>query len=398
MASLRKFKASRFWFAVYRDAAGKQCNRSTKMPFTGEGDTTRARGKDAAVKLGLAHHIAKTYEDMERGHPTEQHVQKVLLDIFAKVNKRRIEPAVTDTYFRAWLGRVKTRRGDGATLSRYENVVDRFVDSLGTRRVAQLVDLGAHDVQAFVDGLIADGKAPATVRIEHKILNAAFAEAMKQGLAAQNPAAMVSVPMHAGESRKPFEWSQVRAILAGIDGEWKTATMLGAFTGARLGDCVSMRWRNIDLPARLIRFRPMKAKANGADIVVPMHPDLEAHLMTVPTPDGADAAEQPLCPELARLSIGGRSGLSRKFHAILGSAGIENELARKGKGKGRSFSWYGFHSLRHTFNTVLLNQGVAQELRMKLSGHASEEMNSRYSHAEIETLRAAVAKLPGVSS
>lgn len=398
MASLRKFKASPFWFAVYRDASGKQCNRSTKIKIAGDGLNERARGKDSADKLKLAREIADTYERMERGHPTEQHVQKVLLDIFEKVNKRRMVPAVTETFFAGWLERVKTRRGAGGTHSRYEAVVNRFLGTLGARKTVQLADILPDDVQALVDAQARAGKASATVKIEHKILSAVFGAALKQGLIASNPAAAVSVPIAAGESRKPFEWPQVRAILGAAKGEWKTAVLLGVFTGARLGDCVTMQWRHVDLPGKVIRFRPSKTKAKGGEIVVPLHADLEAHLMALPMPDGAGAAEQPLCPTLAAGSISGRAGLSRKFKEILVDAGIENEQTRQGSKKGRSFSAYSFHSLRHTFNTVLMNKGVSQELRMRLSGHKSEEMNTRYSHAEIETLRAAVAQLPGVTS
>jgi integrase len=54
--------------------------------------------------------------------------------------------------------------------------------------------------------------------------------------------------------------------------------------------------------------------------------------------------------------------------------------------------------LRHSFNSMLLNSGVGEDLRMRLSGHASTEMNRRYSHAEVETLRAAVAKLPRINA
>jgi integrase len=190
----------------------------------------------------------------------------------------------------------------------------------------------------------------------------------------------------------------VQEILQAAEGDWKTAVMLGVFTGARLGDCVSMEWRHVDFQNRVVRFRPSKTKAKGGEIVIPLHDDLEVHLMALPMPDGENAGKQPLCPELAKVEIGGRSGLSRKFKELLGTAGVENEQTRQGEGKGRSLSAYSFHSLRHTFNTVLMNQGVSQELRMKLSGHASEAMNSRYSHAEIETLRAAVGKLPGVAS
>ncbi|MFM9955474.1 MAG: tyrosine-type recombinase/integrase [Opitutaceae bacterium] len=400
MASLRKFKASRFWFAVYRDATGKQCNRSTKISVAGDGENVRARGTDAAAKRRLAHQIAKTYEDTERGHPTEQHVQKVLLDIFEKVNKKRIEPKITETFFRNWLDGVRTARPKGGTAERYGNVIERFLDSLGTRRKVQLADILPGDVQSFVAAAASDGKAAATVKFEHKIIKSVFADALNNGHVLSNPAAAVKTPPAAGESRKPFEWHQVRAILQAAEGDWKTAVMLGVYTGARLGDCVSMEWRQVDFQTGekgVLRFRPSKTKAKGGEIVIPLHKDLAAHLKSLPMPDGENAGKQPLCPELAKVKISGRSGLSRKFKELLGAAGVENEQTRQGEGKGRSLSAYSFHSLRHTFNTVLMNKGVPQELRMKLSGHASEAMNSRYSHAEIETLRAAVGKLPGVA-
>ncbi len=56
-----------------------------------------------------------------------------------------------------------------------------------------------------------------------------------------------------------------------------------------------------------------------------------------------------------------------------------------------------FHALRHSLTSALLNAGVAQELRMKLTGHKSAAVHRGYSHAEMGTLRAAVAKLPGLT-
>jgi integrase len=52
-----------------------------------------------------------------------------------------------------------------------------------------------------------------------------------------------------------------------------------------------------------------------------------------------------------------------------------------------------FHSLRHYFNTALLNQGVDEATRMKLSGHSTPEMSRKYSHADLDLLRAAIAKI-----
>ena len=64
-------------------------------------------------------------------------------------------------------------------------------------------------------------------------------------------------------------------------------------------------------------------------------------------------------------------------------------------GKGtRNFTKRTFHSLRHSFNSVLANAGVAEEVRMKLTGHSSKAMNMRYTHLEVRTLKIAVTSLP----
>lgn len=81
----------------------------------------------------------------------------------------------------------------------------------------------------------------------------------------------------------------------------------------------------------------------------------------------------------------------------MGVAGIENkELGTENGRHRRAVSAYGFHSLRHTFNTMLAEAGVAQDLRMALSGHAGERVNERYTHRGLQTLRAAVCKIPGI--
>ena len=80
-------------------------------------------------------------------------------------------------------------------------------------------------------------------------------------------------------------------------------------------------------------------------------------------------------------------------------AGIKGRILRRRKkgSAGRTTSSLGFHSLRHSFNSALANLGVAQEVRQKLTGHASAEQNRRYTHAEISVLRSAVDLLPRVS-
>jgi integrase len=53
-----------------------------------------------------------------------------------------------------------------------------------------------------------------------------------------------------------------------------------------------------------------------------------------------------------------------------------------------------FHSLRHTYSSILANSGVPEELRMALTGHTTRAIHQRYTHHELERLRDAVALLP----
>jgi integrase len=76
-------------------------------------------------------------------------------------------------------------------------------------------------------------------------------------------------------------------------------------------------------------------------------------------------------------------------------AGVEGKITQHAKG-GRALSNLSFHSLRHSFNSALANAGVSQEIRQKLTGHASAEMNKLYTHHDLEPLRAAIATLPTV--
>jgi len=108
-----------------------------------------------------------------------------------------------------------------------------------------------------------------------------------------------------------------------------------------------------------------------------------------------DSQKAPVFPTLYGKSSAGKSGLSMAFGRLMEGAGIaQGTIRERGKGVGRKVSARSFHSLRHSFNTVLVNAGVPQELRMKLTGHSSTEMNAVYSHHELSVIRGALEHLP----
>ena len=164
--------------------------------------------------------------------------------------------------------------------------------------------------------------------------------------------------------------------------------LLGYYTGARLSDCADMKFQNVDFVQGVLDFT---ARKTGTRVVVPIHLGLGAHLQKL---DFAGRPETFLCPALAGKRTCGNNGLSLQFRQIMLRAGID---ARTGPGMGiRQFAKLSFHSLRHSFNSALANAGVAQETRMKLTGHSSIAVNGDYTHLELPKLRAAVGTLPQV--
>jgi integrase len=57
-----------------------------------------------------------------------------------------------------------------------------------------------------------------------------------------------------------------------------------------------------------------------------------------------------------------------------------------------------FHALRHTATSLLKNAGVSDVIARDIIGHESEAVSRTYTHIESETKRAALDKLPDVTS
>ncbi|MDB6126520.1 MAG: hypothetical protein JWM35_416 [Verrucomicrobia bacterium] len=384
MASVHKDPRNRspFWYAAFTLPDGTRCFKSTKL----------VERKKAFV---LALEWERLGRDAAEQDPVGAQISKVNRDIYERTTGIKLEIVHVGTHLRAWAKRsseLKAKR----TGERYSQVVEDFLKHLGRgRERANLNSISTADVQAFISSEHASGKASTTIEMLVKVLRAPFNQAFRQGLIAKNPVAGVEIPQGYSEQRDVFTWAQVGMLLEVAQGEWKTAILLSVYCGMRLGDCVNLKWSNIDLGAGVITFVPEKTSRGKRrkELTVPIHPTLRAHLDRLA---GSDSPEQRLCPGLQVRGSSGRNGLSMEFiHSIMKEAGIATEAGeRKVKGKGRTFNKLSFHSLRHTFNSELANQGVPQDVRRMLTGHSSDRMNDRYSHFDGKTLVEAVQKLP----
>lgn len=166
--------------------------------------------------------------------------------------------------------------------------------------------------------------------------------------------------------------------------EWKTAILLAYYSGLRLRDAVSLSWENVNFELRQIRYFPFKSNRGQSrrpdwkkhvrrQLEVPLMPEVEAHLLSLPSSD--DAATK-VSPALATKSTGGNRGLSSMFQRVMAAAEIRSDRGVEKKGKGRQFKTLGFHSLRHTFVSELANADVPADVRRQSAVIATRRSTS----------------------
>src|SRR5665213_3643203 len=356
MASLHRDTRGKspFWYVSYRTPDGHQRFRSTK-----ERDRKKAEAFAAAINASLG--------KAKAGALTETAARSILADLYQEINGQALRFLTIEAWFGACLRRVQKLRGR-TTHQRYQAVIAHFLRFIGpTRSKAPLESLHSDEIQRFADGRLAEGRASKTVQNDLKPIGKFLRDAERKGLLLRSPMGAVEIPEAAGETRDPFSEAELSMLLnylsaatdAGnarlsaseraLRGDWKTAVNLGLYLGARLGDCTNLCWSNVDFARKQVRFVP-ETNRKKQELVIPMHSELEAYLLTLPS---ADKASDFLCVTLGGAEAGKRGRLSNEFASILTVAGIDRRAGREKRGKGRTFFRLGFHSLRHTFNSMM---------------------------------------------
>ncbi|HZM02199.1 MAG TPA: site-specific integrase [Candidatus Saccharimonadales bacterium] len=372
MASVTKHPKSQFWTACFSGRDGRQMKRSAK--------TT---DRNAALEIALE--LERVERQARAGTVTTNQLRKVLNDVSVKVNGDTLTTPPVEEYLADWLKSIAARNAP-ATLERYRNTVKLFVASLNGRAKKPVTSVTPKDIEDFLTWRLNTGVAPKTAIVDLKTLNTAFRRAEAFGTILKNPVAAIRPPKCESSERDVFTSEEAKRLVEAAPSlEWQTLILLGYFVGARLGDCVSMKWENVNPEHGAIIYVQQKT---GKKVIVPMHFHVIEHLKYLSTFGTAGF----LCPKLASKGSGGKHGLSEGFKRIVKKAGID-PMTVKGKGT-RNFTKRTFHSLRHSFNSALANAGVAEEIRMKLTGHSSKAMNDRYTHLQVAALKNAVTSLP----
>lgn len=396
MASIHQRSGSQKWHCSFRDSTGKWRLVSTKTTDKAEALAVCARletlAKQSAPKAEDTVPAEDSGELLEAGLKLIQTAKAGALsestarDFVNRVLKAtgaeaEIAGETVRDFFTGWLAGKEVGSARD-TFLRYRTTVDLFLERLGKRSALPLSAIRSKDIESFRDSRLREVGAT-TVVDDLKIIRTAFNRARRQGTIHANPCEAVDFPKAEAQVREPFTVQEVGLLVQEAPEEWKTTILLGFYAGLRLGDAVRLDWRSVDFEKGMLTF---KAQKTGRQESLPIHPMLAAHLGKIAGDTGGK-----ISPSLAKLSISGRSGLSRQFLDIVREAGLDTGAEeKKREGKRRRFTAKTFHSLRHGFVSSMANAGVSKELRMKLAGHTTEAVASGYTHHETRILREAV--------
>jgi site-specific recombinase XerD len=377
MASIQKHHRSKYYYCAFTDSDGERTSRSTRQ-------TDRKK----AMQICVAY---EEFADKARAKQLSQRqVRKVMS---ATIEKAGGEPPVTYTtreWFTSWKADVKSSKAPG-TSERYGPLVDEFLDHLGPKADLDLSYLTQVEVQKFRDKRVAEGISNNSADLLLKTLRICLNLAVEQKHIDANPADAISLLEKEESIKECFTRDQVRLLLKhSPDDEWKGLIKAGYYTGGRIGDCARYCFEQLDLKKRILKQTPKKRKRskNPKTFDVPLHDEFFNYIQALGRTSG------PIFPMLSKKRVGGKTGLSLSFRAIIDRAGIPcHTKVPRGK-RGRKVYSLGYHSLRHSFNSDMANSNVSVEIRQKLIGHASARVNAGYTHLELETLREAIATLP----
>ena len=175
------------------------------------------------------------------------------------------------------------------------------------------------------------------------------------------------------------EYMKLREVAAGHWMDW--VILLGWNTGMSIGDCMMLRWCDIDEGKCIIKIRRIKT---GTESVIPFEPDDELGRVIKAR---RDASPNAAPEEYVSHEAGQRVRLDSYAVSKVGCDSFRY-LARKA---GISTSKH-FHCMRHSFVSMLANSGMSTIIATKVSGHLDPRVFARYVHTDTDALRKGVCE------
>lgn len=282
-----------------------------------------------------------------------------------------VNPISLSEFITEFLSSATTNYSPG-TIGIYKQSLTKFLSLVGNRLLKSItpkhVDLYKTERLKTL--------SPTSLNIDLRTLRAAFYTAVRWKLIVENP--FKQIPLMRIPERQPIYFSRedFRIFMGVISENWfKDIVTFAVSTGLRRGELLNLQWKDVDFQRKLIRIQ---SDANfhtkqGKRRIVPLSDDALRILWAkfenrksdfVFTRNGIRVLE---------------SHVTHKLKSYVKKAGLNPGLH--------------FHSLRHTFASWLVQDGVSIYEIQKLLGHSNIAVTQVYSHLQPEGLHSTVNRI-----
>jgi integrase len=243
-----------------------------------------------------------------------------------------------------------------------------------------LARIGPLDVERLRKRMTDAKRAPASVLYAFAVVRRAFNHARSVGaVAGDNPVGRVKLPRFDNARLRALTPNEARTLLAAVRARSELvyeASLLSLTAGLRAGEVFGLTWADVDLQRGLLTIRDPKSGRNRAAFLTG-----EASAMLKAKTRGA-----PSDPVLPRRGGGPINSVSVTFARTVADLGLNEGMTDRRQR-------VTFHTLRHTFATILAESGAGLQTIADLLGHRTLTMARRYSHLTDATRREAVRAL-----
>jgi integrase len=239
-----------------------------------------------------------------------------------------------------------------------------------------LKNLRPEKVTVYIEGKLASGLAPATVRHHLRLLKHALTMAVKWGLVAENPLRDVRLPVKVNNARLRYlTLEEINRLLAVCPLHLRRLVLTALHTGMRRSEMLRLRWEQIDLEQRLVLLLDTK---NGDKRGIPLTERMFSLFREIQAEQEQAGLSSPWVFPNPLTGNPYRHDSNTAWYRALERAEIAN---------------FRFHDLRHTFGSYLAMSGVDIRTIQEILGHKTLAMTQRYTRLMQSHKLAAIRQL-----